>query len=818
MDLAKSALLYAQMGWRIFPVVPGQKRPPAIKNWAAVASASSTQVNAWWARGNFNIGLNCGTSGLCVIDIDVTGTKRGRQTLDLLELERGQKFSETRTAKTPSGGLHLYYEGSLPNSQNVVGKDLWDDGISHVDTRGVGGYVLLPPSLIMVAGAQTGMYEWVNGATFPISLLDQWMIDLFAERESKRSNNAPQESVVEPDSDTEIAWFRHHLDHDAQIAIEGEGGELRTLTLAALAKDHGLSEAIALDEIYLSSWNGRCQPPWEFEELAVKVHNAYEYLKDNAPGAHAIANDPVVTERDAKIVVEAAKEKKLPVDLVPRGEQSAPASRPKSTPMDYDPSEDENDRPKTTTPTITDFIEPEDHGDLLGPEPTLTEFQKARAAIQARDESEPERIWSFAELCNEFVYITQMDRFVYEANPTLVLKTEQFDKRFAYAKPDTSPLKTVSAVMFNKIMGTIRKPMRAVFLPGESPGMLPGGDYNLYRPSDVAAVKGETTLWDEHLRYLWPKDEDRNHVLNWLAWVLQNISLKPKHLLLLAGYTQGTGKSFVRDVFARVIGLGNVAPVGTIELSSSFNKWALGSKLLTIEELDALEKNVIKHTLHPIITQEDLTINDKGISTFKADNCFGILAMTNEDAALRLADNDRRYLVVRTEAVPRTQHYYNDLYSVLDDGEALGAIAYQLQTRELGDYNAMARAPMTDAKREMVAAGMSDLETWMTDNAGSWPLAGRIITIDDIEALLPSRLERMSRLHNTIASLLQHRFKGERLGVYRLPDGQRAVLWAINGTAATKIGGVDYVALYMADKAKRVSGDAGDKAASEFSE
>ena len=54
----------------------------------------------------------------------------------------------------------------------------------------------------------------------------------------------------------------------------------------------------------------------------------------------------------------------------------------------------------------------------------------------------------------------------------------------------------------------------------------------------------------------------------------------------------------------RIIGKPNVSPVGSIELSSSFNRWALGSKLLTIEELDALEKTVIRHKLHPIITQE----------------------------------------------------------------------------------------------------------------------------------------------------------------------------------------------------------------------
>lgn len=806
MKLKDAALLYGKMGWKVFPILPGAKNPPLTK-WGTTATSDATQITAWWNNNpRANIGFAAGQSEIAVLDIDTKDGRRGLQTLEALDLMDGHVLSPTRMQRTPSGGLQYFYRGALPTTQNVIGKHLWDDGISHIDTRGVGGaggYCLLPPSeTIANAAAHTkaGLYEWINGATFPIAPLDQWVVDACGIA-AIGHNEAPQEAVVD-EIDSNVEWFKYYLEHDAPIAVEGEGGEARTLAIAGIAKDHGLFEETALDLMFFSTWNDKCEPPWnDFDELKTKVHNAYEYLKGNAPGEltpqHELSEPPGPLKRH---VGDDYQNKADPDDHKPDEPPPAPPPPPAPTTRDGRTDDFAADEAEAV----------QDNSDLFSDKPSSeSRFDRAVERVKARDAKKLEREWSFAELCDEWVYITQMDRFLCEDSPTLILKTEQFDKRFAYCKPE-SKLKTVSSVMFNKIRGTIRKPMCPVFLPGESPGMLHNGyDYNLYRPSEVVAAQGDTTFWDEHLAYLWPDQKDRDLVLNWCGWLLQYISLKPKHALLLAGYVHGTGKSFIGDVLTHIIGDYNVTPVGSHELSSSFNKWALSSKLLKIEELDDVEKNIVKHTLHPIITQEELTINDKGISTFKSRNCFGIFAMTNEDAAIRLSSQDRRYLVVRTHAQPKSQHYYHDLYSILDDNEALGAIAHQLLMRDLGEYNAQARAPDTEAKSEMVQAGMSDLELWMSENAGVWPLSGRVLAVDDVIAQLPARLERMQRLSSHIMSILKHRFKGIPLGQCRLPDKTRKSLWVINGSGLSKIEGANYGAIYVKDRGNRGVKDQG---------
>ena len=424
----------------------------------------------------------------------------------------------------------------------------------------------------------------------------------------------------------------------------------------------------------------------------------------------------------------------------------------------------------------------EDNQDLFSDAPThISGFDRAVARIVQRDKESRERVWSFAELCDEWVFITEMDRFVLCDDPKFGLKKSQFNDRFAYCKPDTKQyrkekLNTVSAVMFAKSRYTIRKPMRAVFFPGEEPGML-GADYNLYTRSEIEPREGDTALWDEHLAYLLPDEVDRNHVLNWLGWLYQNMTLKPKHALLLAGHVQGTGKTFIADVFTKILGERNVSPVNTSMLSSQFNRWALSTKLIVIEELDAVERNVVKHSLHPLITEARTPINDKGVPTFEIENCFGIFAMTNEDAALRLTRQDRRYLVVRTHAKPREAAYYNELYEVLTSTSALAAIAHQLQQRDLGNYNGQARAPDTAAKTEMIVDARGDLEDYLHEYIETIP---DLVTVQQIISMLPSRLQRNAT--RDVTKFFRHELNGKPFSeALRLGDGSRLRVWALRG-------------------------------------
>lgn len=135
MTLLDHALLLAQRGLRIFPLVPNKKRP-AIKRFYDEATTDPALIRAWWSeRPDYNIGVATG-GGLIVVDIDAKPERDGRAWAELMDLDSDFKV------RTPSGGLHLYFraESEIANNSDRLAKG--------VDVRGYHGFVVGPGSVI----------------------------------------------------------------------------------------------------------------------------------------------------------------------------------------------------------------------------------------------------------------------------------------------------------------------------------------------------------------------------------------------------------------------------------------------------------------------------------------------------------------------------------------------------------------------------------------------------------------------------------------------------------------------------------------------
>jgi hypothetical protein len=158
--LAEAAEVYAGWGWPVFPCTPGHKRPLVPRRAGGHglhdATTDPEQVAAWWRRSpQANIGIATGHR-FDVLDIDPEGLPRWVAVAEDLDLDvHGQ-------VGTPRGGLHLYLTPQGGGSAAALGR------LAGWDYRGLGGYVLVPPSTL-VAGAlkaplPTGplRYSWLS--------------------------------------------------------------------------------------------------------------------------------------------------------------------------------------------------------------------------------------------------------------------------------------------------------------------------------------------------------------------------------------------------------------------------------------------------------------------------------------------------------------------------------------------------------------------------------------------------------------------------------------------------------------------------------
>ena len=133
----EAALAYARVGWPVFPCHPGSKEPATLHGFHD-ASTDERQIGEWWRREpDRNVAVATGAPGPDVVDVDVHADGSGFASFNRLK-RAGLVDGYQAVVRTPSGGLHLYYEGTDQRSGRLAEH--------HLDFRSNGGYIVSPPS------------------------------------------------------------------------------------------------------------------------------------------------------------------------------------------------------------------------------------------------------------------------------------------------------------------------------------------------------------------------------------------------------------------------------------------------------------------------------------------------------------------------------------------------------------------------------------------------------------------------------------------------------------------------------------------------
>jgi hypothetical protein len=168
MSILDAALAYAAIGIPVFPCNAAKK--PNTPNGFKDATTDSTKIKNWWRWAHPFIGMPTGkVSGISVLDLDVKNGKDG-----FAAFPNWQSLSNviSRTVH----GAHLFFKAE--NAPHCT-SDVIAPG---VDTRGDGGYVILPPS---------PGYEWASD-NLSLDELPDWPDDI---RVPLRANGKSNEEL-----------------------------------------------------------------------------------------------------------------------------------------------------------------------------------------------------------------------------------------------------------------------------------------------------------------------------------------------------------------------------------------------------------------------------------------------------------------------------------------------------------------------------------------------------------------------------------------------------------------------------------------------
>ena len=253
-----AALAYAERGWHVLPIKPNEKIP-LTKHGVKDATLDPKIIKGWLKKWpDANIAIDVGRSRMLVYDLDP-----GSSIKELNEALDGNLPKTELESRTPRRGQHLFFNleetDVVPPSAGKIAK--------NVDVRSFNSYVLLPPS-----HTSDGEYTWTSEGT-PTPRTNEMVRTAYTSREKSKDHDT---WIIKQDIPENIKLAIEWLKVDAEIAIQGEGGDECTYKTACMMKSYGLSQAKAL-ELMQEHWNEDCKPPWDYDDLEIKVANGYRY-------------------------------------------------------------------------------------------------------------------------------------------------------------------------------------------------------------------------------------------------------------------------------------------------------------------------------------------------------------------------------------------------------------------------------------------------------------------------------------------------------------------------------------------------------------
>jgi hypothetical protein len=169
-DFLDAALRVAARGFRVFPITPGDKKPPLISEWQLRASSDPEQIREWGKKWpTANIGLVA--DDLLIVDVDPRNG--GDKGLEGLEALYGALPSTGPAVRTGGGGVHIYFRspGGLSSSTSRVA--------TGVDIKTGLGYVVIPPSVT------TAPYKWIRDLEQELPEVPGWLLEKLTRKNTK---------------------------------------------------------------------------------------------------------------------------------------------------------------------------------------------------------------------------------------------------------------------------------------------------------------------------------------------------------------------------------------------------------------------------------------------------------------------------------------------------------------------------------------------------------------------------------------------------------------------------------------------------------
>ena len=317
---------------------------------------------------------------------------------------------------------------------------------------------------------------------------------------------------------------------------------------------------------------------------------------------------------------------------------------------------------------------------------------------------------------------------------------------------------------------------------------------NTYRPTypepDEKGAAELGALVEGHFYNLFEERWHAELLLDYFCFIVQNPGRKVRWAPLVQG-APGCGKSFFGKLFSAVLGPTNARTVNAEQLFRNYNGWATGSQVVTFAEVRVIghTKHQVMNKLKDVVTDDEITIEEKYVKAGQAPNITNYLLLTNYQDALALSPDDRRYFVLfsrfqteeQVHSVPRS--YFTQLFGAVE--RHAPQLRHWMLSRPIGEaFDPNGHAPRTIYRNEMVGAASSSIAVAIRealDDSTNPLITEDAVSLKALTDWLSAKGIREGSGQSVTSCLREFGFRSAMRS--RLPDGRHS-FWVKRGSEA----------------------------------
>lgn len=258
---------YVEAGYALIPL---KGKIPTIKEWTEIPLGAFGEKEL----ADCNYGVSLRAEDL-VIDIDPRNFNEGDRPVARLVAAIKAPLT-SYTVGTGGGGRHVYFKKP---SDILICSSLRD--YPGIEFKSRGRQVVGPGSIHPETGK---FYELLQGDPGHVMQAPPQLLALLQKTAVPFAELGDGTGEYKNDAQTQ-GRYAAYLQDTAPPSVEGRGGDNNAFRVAVYGRDLGLPPSLTWG-LMVEFWNKRCTPPWDAEELKIKVVHAYKYARGNIGSAH----------------------------------------------------------------------------------------------------------------------------------------------------------------------------------------------------------------------------------------------------------------------------------------------------------------------------------------------------------------------------------------------------------------------------------------------------------------------------------------------------------------------------------------------------